>query len=218
MRTPEPALEPVSVDRPFWLDSQDAELRGWLAALLGQTGAQLESGETPSERAICLITPLGEDASSMIARLGLPAARCVAYDLFCDRERRRVLMRTPALDPALEAQARQALGGDGVPVEVINDSPGFVSQRVVASIVNLGCEIAQKGIADPHTLDRAITLALGYPKGPLGFAEHYGAARILAILEAMQLCYGGEARYRPSPWLRRRVQLALPLAAADRPG
>ncbi|MEC7475133.1 MAG: 3-hydroxyacyl-CoA dehydrogenase family protein, partial [Pseudomonadota bacterium] len=102
--------------------------------------------------------------------------------------------------------------------EVINDSPGFVSQRVVASIVNLGCEIAQKGIADPHTLDRAITLALGYPKGPLGFAEHYGAARILAILEAMQLCYGGEARYRPSPWLRRRVQLALPLAAADRPG
>ena len=89
-------------------------------------------------------------------------------------------MRTPALDPALEAQARQALGGDGVPVEVINDSPGFVSQRVVASIVNLGCEIAQKGIADPHTLDRAITLALGYPKGPLGFAEHYGAARCLS--------------------------------------
>jgi len=216
MRTPAPALEPVSVDRPFWLDSQDAELRGWLAALLGQTGAQLESGETPSERAICLITPLGEDASSMIARLGLPAARCVAYDLFSDRERRHVLMRTPALDPALEAQARQALGGDGVPVEVINDSPGFVSQRVVASIINLGCEIAQKGIADPHTLDRAITLALGYPKGPLGFAEHYGAARVLAILEAMQACYGGEARYRPSPWLRRRVQLALPLSAPER--
>ena len=106
MRTPAPALEPVPVDRPFWLDSQDAELRGWLAALLGQTGAQLESGETPSERAICLITPLGEDASSMIARLGLPAARCVAYDLFSDRERRHVLMRTPALDPALEAQAQ----------------------------------------------------------------------------------------------------------------
>ena len=89
--------------------------------------------------------------------------------------------------PALGGEGPgEALGGDGVPVEVINDSPGFVSQRVVASIINLGCEIAQKGIADPHTLDRAITLALGYPKGPLGFAEHYGAARVLAILEAMQ--------------------------------
>lgn len=217
IRTPEPQWSPVGVERPFWLDSQDAELRGRLAALLREAGTQLETGEAPSERAICLITPLGEDASTMIARLDLPATRSIAFDLFADFDRRRVLMRQPALDPALEAQARQALSHDGVPVEVINDSPGFVSQRVVASIVNLGCEIAQKGIADPQTLDRAITLALGYPKGPMGFAEHYGAGRILAILQAMQGCYGGEARYRPSPWLRRRVQLSLPLSAPDGP-
>lgn len=217
IRTPEPQWSPVVVERPFWLDSQDAELRGRLAALLREAGTQLETGEAPSERAICLITPLGEDASTIIARLDLPATRSIAFDLFADFDRRRVLMRQPALDPALEAQARQALSHDGVPVEVINDSPGFVSQRVVASIVNLGCEIAQKGIADPQTLDRAITLALGYPKGPMGFAEHYGAGRILAILQAMQGCYGGEARYRPSPWLRRRVQLSLPLSAPDGP-
>jgi len=218
IRTPEPQFSPVRIERPFWLDSQDPVLRSRLAALLQAAGTELESGEVPSARAICLITPLGEDASSMIARLGLPAERSVALDQFCDFDRRRVLMRQPALAPAIEAQARQALGSDGVPVEVINDSPGFVSQRVVASIVNLGCEIAQKGIADPQTLDRAVTLALGYPKGPLGFAEHYGAARILAILQAMQNCYGGEARYRPSPWLRRRVQLSLPLTAGDQPG
>lgn len=217
IRTPEPQWSPVVVERPFWLDSQDAELRGRLAALLREAGTQLETGEEPSERAICLITPLGEDASTMIAKLDLPATRSIAFDLFADFDRRRVLMRQPALDPALEAQARQALSHDGVPVEVINDSPGFVSQRVVASIVNLGCEIAQKGIADPQTLDRAITLALGYPKGPMGFAEHYGAGRILAILQAMQGCYGGEARYRPSLWLRRRVQLSLPLSAPDGP-
>jgi 3-hydroxybutyryl-CoA dehydrogenase len=217
IRTPEPQFSPVQIERPFWLDSQDPAVRSQLAALLQAAGAELESGEVPSERAICLITPLGEDASSMIARLGLPAERCIAFDLFGDFDRRRVLMRQPALDPALEAQARQALSQDGVPVEVINDSPGFVNQRVLASIVNLGCEIAQKGIADPETLDRAVTLALGYPKGPLGFAEHYGAARILAILQAMQGCYGGEARYRPNPWLRRRVQLSLPLTTPDKP-
>ena len=217
IRSAEPQPPLVSIERPFWLDSPDAELRARLAAVLKEAGAELESGDAPSERAICLITPLGEDASSMIARLGLPAPRSVALDPFCNFDRRRVLMRQPALAPAIEAQARQALGGGGVPVEVINDSPGFVSQRVVASIVNLGCEIAQKGIADPQTLDRAVTLALGYPMGPLGFAEHYGAARILAILQAMQGCYGGEARYRPSPWLRRRVQLSLPLTTPDRP-
>ncbi len=215
IRPAEPMRAPVVIDRPFWLDSRDPELRGRIAALLAGAGALLEAGATPSDRAICLVTPLGEDASNMIERLVLPAARCIALDVFCDLDRRRVLMRQPALEPALEAQACQALGADGVPVEVINDSPGFVSQRVIASIVNLGCEIAQKGIADPQTLDRAVQLALGYPKGPLGFAEHYGPARILTILQGLQLCYGGEARYRPSPWLRRRVQLALPLATPD---
>ena len=155
MRTPAPALEPVRwTARSGWTARTPSCAVGWQPCWARRVRSW--SRVTPSERAICLITPLGEDASSMIARLGLPAARCVAYDLFSDRERRHVLMRTPALDPALEAQARQALGGDGVPVEVINDSPGFVSQRVVASIVNLGCEIAQKGIADPHTLDRAL--------------------------------------------------------------
>lgn len=217
LRSSEPQHEPVRLDRPFWLDSLDPELRGRIGAVLQQAGAVLESGEVPSERAICLITPLGEDASQRIARLGLPGQRTLALDCFSDLDKRRVLMRQPALDPALEAQARQALSCDGVPVEVINDSPGFVSQRVIASIVNLGCEIAQKGIASLPTLDRAVQVALGYPKGPLGFAEHYGPARILGVLEGLQQCYGQEPRYRPSPWLRRRVQLGLPLATPDAP-
>lgn len=215
IRTPEPRFEPVTIDRPFWLDSLEPEVRSQIGAVLRQAGAVLEDGSEPSSEAICLITPLGEDASSCIERLGLPAVRTLALDLFSDLDKRRVLMRQPALDPALEAQARQVLSADGVPVEVINDSPGFVSQRIIASIVNLGCEIAQKGIASPETLDRAVTVALGYPKGPLGFAEHYNPARILSILEGMQVCYGHEPRYRPSPWLRRRVQLGLPLTAPD---
>lgn len=207
--------EPVLLNRPYWLDSQDPELRHRIAAILTQGGVVLETSEAPSSRAICLVTPLGTDASTRIDALGLPPERSLALETFTDLDRRRVLMRQPALDPKLEIQARQALGSDGVPVEVINDSPGFISQRVVAGIVNLGCEIAQRGIASPVTLDRAVQLALGYPFGPLGFGEHYGAARILTILQGLQACYG-EARYRPSPWLRRRVQLDLPLHSPDR--
>ncbi|MCY1338511.1 3-hydroxyadipyl-CoA dehydrogenase [compost metagenome] len=215
VREPQPQFDPLPLDRPFWLDSADAGLRASLRQLLATAGAELETGAQPSERAICLVTPLGEDASTAIHRLGLPAARTLALETFCDFTRRRVLMRQPALDPALLAQARQALGADGVPVEVINDSPGFVSQRIVASIVNLGCEIALRRIADPHTLDRAVTLALGYPMGPLAFGEHYGAVRILEILTHIQAGYGDEPRYRPSPWLRRRVQLGLPLTTPE---
>lgn len=216
VREPEEQHEAVLLNRPYWLDSQDPELRHRVAAILTLGGVVLETSEAPSSRAICLVTPLGTDASTRIDALGLPPERSLALETFTELDRRRVLMRQPALDPKLEAQARQALGSDGVPVEVINDSPGFISQRVVAGIVNLGCEITQRGIATPVTLDRAVQLALGYPLGPLAFGEHYGAARILTILQGLQACYG-EARYRPSPWLRRRVQLDLPLHSPDRP-
>lgn len=211
VRSPEPSFEPVSLDRPFWLDSRDAGLRARVAQVLNQAGATLEQGEQPGAEAICLVAPLGEDASAYVVRNGLPAERSLALDSFVNWDKRRVLMRQPALDPAVLAQARQALSADGVPVDVINDSPGFIIQRIIASIVNLGCELVQRGVTDPATLDKAIPLSLGYPMGPLAFGEHYGAANILTILTGMQGCYGGEPRYRPSPWLRRRVQLQLPL-------
>lgn len=215
LRSAEPQYAPVELRQPFWLGVEDPQLHAALSALIRMAGGEVEAGEHPGAQAICLIAPLGEDASAAIARLALPAPRTLAYDAFSNFERRRVLMRQPALEPGVEAQARQALTADGVAVDVINDSPGFVSQRVIASIVNLGCEILQKGIADAATLDRAVELALGYPRGPLALGEHYGAAQVLAVLEGLQRCYGGEARYRPSPWLRRRVQLGLPLATPD---
>ncbi|AJE21542.1 3-hydroxyacyl-CoA dehydrogenase PaaC [Azotobacter chroococcum NCIMB 8003] len=207
----EPAPAPLAIARPFWLDSRDAGVRRQVAAVLAVAGAELEEGDQPSAQAICLVTPLGEDASNLIARQGLPVARSLALETLAGFDSRRVLMRQPGLDAGVLAQARQALGADGVPVEVIDDSPGFVAQRVLACIVNLGCEIAQRRIASPAVLDRAVQLALGYPHGPLGF----GAARIAQILHALHEQYQ-EPRYRVSPWLRRRVQLGLPLTTPER--
>ncbi|MCY1273678.1 3-hydroxyadipyl-CoA dehydrogenase [compost metagenome] len=210
----EPAPEQVAIERPFWLDSDDPAVREQVVCVLEAAGAALETEARPSPQAICLVTPLGEDATSAIARLQLPAERSLALETFAGFDKRRVLMRQPALDPQVLAQARQALGADGVPVEVIHDSPGFIAQRVLAGIVNLGCEIAQRRIADPATLDRAVQLALGYPHGPLGFGDRYGAVKIEAILRRMHELYQ-EPRYRVSPWLRRRNQLGLPLTAPE---
>jgi 3-hydroxybutyryl-CoA dehydrogenase len=211
---PEAAPETVLVNRPFWLHCDDDAVRSNVHAALEAAGATLETQNQPSEEAICLVTPLGEDCTTALLHLGLPADRTLAIDVFADWDKRRTLMRTPASHPELVAQARQALGADGVPVEVINDSPGFVIQRLMASVINLGSEIAQKGIATPETLDKAIQLALGYPRGPLAFGEHYGKQRVLTVLNNLQAVYG-EPRYRPSPWLRRRAQLDLPLTTPD---
>jgi 3-hydroxybutyryl-CoA dehydrogenase len=116
--------------------------------------------------------------------------------------------------PEVVAAAHALLASGGVPVSVINDSPGFVAQRVVAHIVNVGCDIAQMRIASPPDLDRAVTLGLGYPKGPLAMGDALGAKRILQILEAMHHFYQ-EPRYRPSPWLRRRAALGVSLLKED---
>jgi 3-hydroxybutyryl-CoA dehydrogenase len=106
------------------------------------------------------------------------------------------------------------LASDGTPATLIRDSVGFPSQRIIAMIVNIGCAIAQSGAASPEDIDKAVQLGLNYPYGPFGFGDTYGAAKILAILEAMH-GLTGDPRYRPTPWLRRRAQLGVSLLTEE---
>jgi 3-hydroxybutyryl-CoA dehydrogenase len=97
---------------------------------------------------------------------------------------------------------------------MIADSPGFVVQRILAMIANLGCEMAQTGVGTPEDIDLAMRLALNYPLGPLEFADAIGPKKIHSILTAMQSVTGSD-RYRPSLWLRRRALLARPIHERD---
>jgi 3-hydroxybutyryl-CoA dehydrogenase len=103
---------------------------------------------------------------------------------------------------------------DGTPVTTIRDSGGFVGQRIVASIVNTACEIAQQRIATPHDIDAAVRLGLGYPLGPLALGDSVGAKRIVAVLKGLVDVYG-DPRYRPGVWLARRAALGMPLDVLD---
>jgi hypothetical protein len=73
---------------------------------------------------------------------------------------------------------------------VINDSPGFIAQRIVAHIVNVGCQIAQRRIAAPADIDKGARLGLSYPHGPLAWGDRIGPARVLFILERLAAFYG----------------------------
>jgi 3-hydroxybutyryl-CoA dehydrogenase len=179
-----------------------------LKELLLGLGAKPELKPTPG--AVCFVAPLGADATTSALELGLDPARTVAVDPLFGFTKRRTLMRTPITRKEIVEAAHGLLAADGVPVSVINDSPGFVAQRVVAHIVNVGCDIAQMRIATPEDLDRAVTLGLGYPRGPLAMGDALGAKRVLAVLEAMHGAYQ-DPRYRPSPWLRRRAALGVSL-------
>jgi 3-hydroxybutyryl-CoA dehydrogenase len=185
-----------------------------LAELAGKLGARVESGAKPSAEAICLVAPLGQDATTTALQLHLDPTRTVAVDPLFGFAKRRTLMTTPVTQVMVRDAVHGLLAADGVPVSVIHDSAGFVAQRVVAHIVNVGCDIVQQGIATPDDLDRAVTLGLGYPKGPLAMGDAIGAAKVLTIIEAMHALYQ-DPRYRPSPWLRRRARLGVSLLTPE---
>jgi len=189
-----------------------------LREVVSSLGGVVEDGDHPTEGSLILLCPLGHDATTTAHDLHLDATRTVAIDPlhgFAAFSGRRTLMATPATsDEALRA-ARALFGRDGVPVTAINDSPGFVAQRVLACIVNVGSDIAQQGICSPTDLDTAVRLALAYPKGPLALGDSLGANRVLTILERLQAFYG-DPRYRPSPWLKRRAELGMSLLSPDK--
>jgi 3-hydroxybutyryl-CoA dehydrogenase len=183
-----------------------------LKELVLSLGAKLEL--KPGPDAVCFVAPLGADATTSALELGLDPARTVAVDPLFGFSKRRTLMKAPSTRKEVVNAAHGLLASDGVPVSVINDSPGFVAQRVVAHIVNVGCDIAQMRIATPEDLDRAVTLGLGYPRGPLAMGDALGPKRILAVLEAMHEFYQ-DPRYRPSPWLKRRAGLGISLLTPE---
>ena len=206
---PEPVL-PASQPASVWLSQERPELAERVANLIAAAGVPVESGARPSDAALCIVTPLGEDATTCCVREELDARRTVAVETLLDTSRRRVVMTTPATTQEYLAQACGLFGATGVPVSVIRDSAGLVTQRVVAHIVNIACEIAQQGIAEPEDIDRAVTLGLGYPLGPLAWGDRIGAKTVLTILKNLEQ-QTGDSRYRPSPWLQRRALLGLSL-------
>jgi 3-hydroxybutyryl-CoA dehydrogenase len=183
-----------------------------LRELLMGLGARVEV--KPSPEAVCFVAPLGLDATAAALEYGLDPARTVAVDPLFGFAKRRTLMTTPITKPQVRDSAHALLASDGVPVSLIHDSPGFVAQRVVAHIVNVGCDIVQMRIASPEDLDSAVMLGLGYPKGPLAMGDAVGPKRILAVLQAMHELLQ-EPRYRPSPWLRRRARLGVSLLTPE---
>ena len=204
---PGPASE---LPEAVWLGGEGVTVLGDL--LNGKV--DVEIGPRPSARAICMVAPFGRDATMTALDLGVEPERTVAVDTLFGAVGRRTLMTTSVTDPGVRDAAHAALAADGGAVTVIHDSPGFIAQRVIATIVNISSEIAQMRIATPADIDKAVCLGLAYPRGPLAFGDGLGPAKILAILKAMQEFYG-DPRYRPSPWLVRRARLGVSLATPE---
>jgi 3-hydroxybutyryl-CoA dehydrogenase len=210
---PEPPA-PAAYPGHVWVSPADPRGHAALTELLRKLGAKLETGPKPSANALILVTPIGEDATTCAVEQELDPKRTVAVDTLFPMAKRRTIMGTPVTDNVYRNAAHGLLASDGVPVTVCRDSPGFIAQRIVAMIVNIGCSIAQSRTAQPADIDKAVTLGLNYPHGPFRFGDVLGPDRVHKVLASMYRIYG-DPRYRPNVWLTRRARLGVSLLTPE---
>jgi len=90
-----------------------------------------------------------------------------------------------------------------VPVEV-NDSPGFVSNRILLPMINEAIYTLYEGVATVEAIDEVMKLGMNHPMGPLALADLIGLDTCLSIMEVLHEGLG-DTKYRPCPLLRRMV-------------
>jgi 3-hydroxybutyryl-CoA dehydrogenase len=90
-----------------------------------------------------------------------------------------------------------------VPV-VIQDSPGFVSNRVLMPMINEAIFALYEGVGSPEAIDTIMKLGANHPMGPLALADLIGLDTCLYILQVMYDSFG-DPKYRPCPLLVKMV-------------
>ena len=93
------------------------------------------------------------------------------------------------------------------PVEV-QDSAGFVVNRILIPLINEAVCVLAEGVATAHDIDEAMKLGAGHPMGPLALGDLVGLDVCLAIMEVLH-SETGDDKYRPHPLMRKMVRGGL---------
>lgn len=171
-------------------------VKGALFAELGQLaqpGAILASN-TSSISVTALATASGRPASFVGLHFFNPVPVLPLVEIV------RGLETAPATVETVEAFVTR-LGKTPV---IVQDSPGFVANRILLPMINEAIFTLQDDVADAAGIDAVMKLGAAHPMGPLALADLIGLDVCLDILETLQRDFGDD-KYRPAPLLRRMV-------------
>jgi len=86
----------------------------------------------------------------------------------------------------------------------VNDSPGFVSNRVLMPLINEAAYCVMEGVADAQAVDAVMKMGMNHPIGPLELADLIGIDVCLDVMEVLHTGFA-DSKYRPCPLLRKMV-------------
>lgn len=105
-------------------------------------------------------------------------------------------------------KAKDFLAGMGKDCIIVNDAPGFVSNRVLMLTINEAVYLVQEQVASPQEIDQIFKACFGHKMGPLETADLIGLDTILYSVEVLYESFS-DSKYRPCPLLKKMVDAGL---------
>ncbi|HTN17680.1 MAG TPA: 3-hydroxybutyryl-CoA dehydrogenase [Chitinophagaceae bacterium] len=88
---------------------------------------------------------------------------------------------------------------------VVNDFPGFISNRILMPLINEAILSLQEGVADIESIDTIMKLGMAHPMGPLQLADFIGLDTCFSIMNVLHMGFGNQ-KYAPATLLANMVQ------------